>query len=48
MLDSILDVKVTAMLQRNQDDPDEPFQKLIKAEEWELPMLEVTYSDGSR
>jgi ATP-dependent DNA helicase RecQ len=46
MLDSILDVKVIAMLQRNQDDPDDSFQKMIKAEEWELPMLEVIYSDG--
>ena len=47
-LDTILDIKVIAMLQRNQDDPDEHFQRRIKAEKWELPILEVIYSSSLR
>jgi hypothetical protein len=30
-----------AVLRRNLDDPDENFQKKIRAENWELPVLEV-------
>jgi len=45
-LDHILEVRVVAMLRRNRDDPDENFQKRIKADEWELPILEVVYSDS--
>ena len=40
-LDHILEVRVVAMLRRNRDDPDENFQKMIKADNWELPVLEV-------
>ncbi|MFO7963095.1 MAG: AAA family ATPase [Desulfobacterales bacterium] len=43
-LDHILDVRVVAMLRRDRNDPDEDFQKWIKANEWELPVLEVVYS----
>ena len=40
-LDRILEVRVVAVLRRNRDDPDESFQKMIKADNWELPVLEV-------
>jgi len=40
-LDQILEVRVVAMLQRNSDDPEEDFQERIKADNWELPVLEV-------
>ena len=40
-LDHILAVRVVAMLQRNRDDPDEPFHKRIKADQWEIPVLEI-------
>jgi ATP-dependent DNA helicase RecQ len=40
-LDHIWEVRVVAMLRRNRDDPDENFQKKIKADNWELPVLEV-------
>jgi len=29
------------MLRRHRDDPDENFQKKIRADNWELPVLEV-------
>jgi ATP-dependent DNA helicase RecQ len=40
-LDHILEVRVVAMLRRNRDDPDENFQKKIRAHNWEFPVLEV-------
>jgi ATP-dependent DNA helicase RecQ len=40
-LDHIVEVRVVAVLRRNQDDPDEGFQKNIKVDTWELPVLEV-------
>ena len=40
-LDYILEVSVLAILQRNRDDPDDVFQKRIKTDNWELPVLEV-------
>jgi len=40
-LDHILEVRVVAMLRRHRDDPDENFQKKIRADNWELPVLEV-------
>jgi ATP-dependent DNA helicase RecQ len=43
-LDQIIDVRVVAMLKRNRDDPEEPFQKRIKAIEWELPIIEVVFN----
>jgi ATP-dependent DNA helicase RecQ len=43
-LNKILDVRVVAMLKRDRDDPEENFQKSIKANEWELPILEVVYN----
>jgi hypothetical protein len=37
------------MLRRNRDDPDEKFQKKIKADNWEFPVLEVVYpASGGR
>jgi ATP-dependent DNA helicase RecQ len=43
-LDHILAVRVFAMLQRNRDDPDEPFHKRIKTDQWEIPVLEIVYT----
>jgi len=43
-LDHILEVRVLAMLRRNRDDSDEDFQKRIKTDNWELPVLEVVRS----
>ena len=40
-LQNILAVRVAAMLQRNRDDPDDSFQKRIKADTWEIPVLEI-------
>jgi ATP-dependent DNA helicase RecQ len=40
-LANILEVRVAAVLRRSRDDPDENFQKKIKADNWELPVLEV-------
>ena len=48
LLDHILEVRVVAMLRRNRDDSDEKFQNLIKADEWELPVLEVVYSSSRK
>jgi len=45
-LDRILEVRVVAMLQRNREDPDENFQKWIRADQWELPILEVVSAGG--
>jgi ATP-dependent DNA helicase RecQ len=42
-LDHIWEVRVVAMLRRNRDDPDERFQKKIRADNWEFPVLEVVY-----
>ena len=40
-LANILEVRVVGMLQRNRDDPDAPFHKRIKADKWEIPVLEI-------
>ena len=40
-LDQIIEVRVLAMLRRSPDDPDERFQEMIRADSWELPVLEV-------
>jgi len=40
-LEDILEVRVVGMLQRNRDDPDAPFHKRIKADQWEFPVLEI-------
>ncbi len=41
---TIMEVRVVAMLRRNRDDPDESFQKQIKADNWGFPVLEVVHS----
>lgn len=46
-IDDILEVRVVAMLRRSLDDPDDNFVKLIKADAWELPVLEVVYTAPS-
>ena len=43
-LDNILDVKVLAMYQRNKEDSADGFQKKIKTDSWELPILEVVHT----
>ena len=40
-LGNILEVRVVGMLQRNRDDPDAPFLKRIRADKWEIPVLEI-------
>ncbi len=43
-LDQVSELRVVAMIQRNQDDPDMGFHKRIKASRWELPVLEAVLS----
>jgi ATP-dependent DNA helicase RecQ len=43
-VDQIYDLKVVALLRRNRDDPQEGFQNRIRADWWELPVLEAVYS----
>ena len=45
MLDSIRTIKVLAMVRRNHNDSAEDFSNWIKAETWELPLLEVVFFD---
>jgi ATP-dependent DNA helicase RecQ len=40
-LDQILEIRVLAVLWRNCDDPEESFQEWIKADKWEIPVLDV-------
>ena len=42
-LAQVLEVRIVAVLTRHSDDPDEDFQGWIRADAWELPMLEVVY-----
>ncbi len=46
-LDQILEVRIVALLKRNQDDPEEDFQERINADSWELPVLEVVCQGNS-
>ena len=46
-LDQIQELRVVALLQRNRDDPSEDFINRIKADQWELPILEVIYSSST-
>ena len=46
-LPQIENVKVLAMIRRRVDDSKDPgFQKLLKADKWEVPVLEVVYSSN--
>jgi ATP-dependent DNA helicase RecQ len=47
-LHQIDDVRVVALLRRDRDDSQEGFQNRIKADQWELPVLEVVYTDKMR
>jgi len=43
-LDNIESIKVIAMIERRNDDSQDPdFKKLLKAEKWEIPVVEVVY-----
>ncbi len=42
-LERILEVRVVAVLQRFRDDPDERFTGRIRADRWELPVLEAVW-----
>ena len=43
-LGQIQELRVVALLRRDHDDPDEGFINRIKADQWELPILEAAYS----
>jgi ATP-dependent DNA helicase RecQ len=43
-MNQICDLRVVALLRRNRDDPQEGFQNRIKADWWELPVLEAVYT----
>ena len=43
-LNQIQELRVVALLRRNREDPNEDFISRIKAERWELPVLEAVYS----
>jgi ATP-dependent DNA helicase RecQ len=43
-LDQVSELRVIAMIQRTQDDPDLGFHNRIKASKWELPVLEAVLS----
>ncbi|MGD9135902.1 MAG: RecQ family ATP-dependent DNA helicase [Desulfobacterales bacterium] len=45
-LDQILELRVVALLRRERDDPNEEFINRIKADQWELPILEAVYSSS--
>jgi len=42
--DQVSELRVVAMIQRTQDDPDMGFHNRIKAGRWELPVLEAVFS----
>jgi len=42
-LGRIQELRVVAVLRRDRDDPDEDFVSRIKADQWELPILEAVY-----
>jgi ATP-dependent DNA helicase RecQ len=42
-VDRIREVRVLAMIERDRLDPQEAFRGLIKAEKWEVPVLEVVW-----
>jgi len=43
-LGQVSDVRVVAMIERDRMDPQEDFRERIKAEKWEVPVLEVVYA----
>jgi ATP-dependent DNA helicase RecQ len=42
-LGQIQELRVVALLRRDRDDPNEDFINRIKADQWELPILEAVY-----
>jgi ATP-dependent DNA helicase RecQ len=46
-LDSISEIRVVAMLERGREDPEGGFLNRIKAQRWELPVLEVVNRAGA-
>ena len=43
-LDRISEVRVVAMMERDRMDPQESFRERIKAEKWEVPVLEIVFA----
>jgi ATP-dependent DNA helicase RecQ len=43
-LNQLQELRVVALLRRDRDDPDEEFINRIRADQWELPILEAVYS----
>jgi ATP-dependent DNA helicase RecQ len=46
-LGQIQELRVIALLRRDRDDPSEDFINGIKADQWELPILEAVYSPST-
>jgi len=46
-LNQIQELRVVALLRRDRDDPNEDFISRIKADHWELPVLEAVYSPSA-
>ena len=46
-LGRIQELRVVALLRRDRDDPNEDFINRIKADQWELPILEAVYFPGT-
>lgn len=46
-LGQIQELRVVALLRRDRDDPNEEFINRIKADQWELPILEAVYSPST-
>jgi ATP-dependent DNA helicase RecQ len=47
-LEQIRELRVVALLRRDRDDPSEEFQRRIRAERWELPVLEAVFVPGEK
>jgi ATP-dependent DNA helicase RecQ len=47
-MEQIHELRIIALLRRDRDDPNEDFINRIKADKWELPILEAVYSPSSR
>jgi ATP-dependent DNA helicase RecQ len=47
-LHQVQELRIVALIQRDRDDPNEYFISRIKADHWELPILEAVYSPSTK